>query len=99
MLFLSQPDPPPPQKKSSDLQKSHGCLFWKWVGLNPPKPTRDPATALDYNNISQAQSLYRQLLIFLIKNRGGYNYILFHDWTYWTDHLFYKTLYSLVVTQ
>ena len=34
----------PPKKKSSDLRKSHGCLFWKWMGLNPPKPTRDPAT-------------------------------------------------------
>ena len=21
-----------------------GAFFWKWVGLNPPKPTRDPAT-------------------------------------------------------
>ena len=50
MLFSLNLTPHPhPPKKSSDLQKSHGCLFWKWVGLNPPEPTRDPATVRVYS--------------------------------------------------
>ena len=26
-----------------------GAFFWKWVGLNPPKPTRRPATVREGN--------------------------------------------------
>ena len=45
MLFLSQPDPPPtPQKSLRICENLMSAFFEKWVGLNPPKPTRDPAT-------------------------------------------------------
>ena len=49
MLFRSQPDPlptphPHPQKSLRIGENLMGAFFWKWMGLNPPKPTRDPAT-------------------------------------------------------
>ena len=46
MIFLSQPDPhppPPTNKKVFGFAKISWVPFLK-VGLNPPKPTRDPAT-------------------------------------------------------